>query len=377
MSSFGQFAATSQFYLSGRSHYTSTGYTKHRTTYSEYKDDLFEDPSFVDDPSYLDGSVYMVTGANSGVGYEIARFLASKGGVLYMVCRNRERGEAAREKIVAETGRPDNVILLVFDVGTEHGVRECWRKFEVHSSEVRGLSHARLNCLVTNAGALLNERTATAEGVEVTFATHLLFGTYLLTTLALPTLESTEGARVVVVSSGGMLNTKFPKWEVAASLQGVYGASRILHASRFTHLTHLGHLAHRAHHAHHAHRAHLTHISIDGNLAYAFAKRGQVLLCERWARKQQEKAWVANLNKVTLTTVDGVSTSEEETEACPVKFVSCHPGWTRTAAVQAAYGESASYLEPMRTPWEGAEAIAWLCLANIDKLEVTFRAGIW
>ena len=242
MSSFGQFAATSQFYLTGRSHYTSTGYAKHRATYSEYENDLFEDPSFVASSSYLNGMVYMVTGANSGVGYEVARFLASKGGVLYMVCRNRARGEAAREKIVAETGRPDDVVLLVFDVGTEHGVRGCWEEFERHSSKVRGLSSARLNCLVTNAGALLNERTATAEGVEVTLATHLLFGTYLLTTLALPTLECTEGARVVVVSSGGMLNTKFPRWEVAASLQGAYGKRRVClisHASCFTlHVSH-------------------------------------------------------------------------------------------------------------------------------------------
>ena len=53
----------------------------------------------------------------------------------------------------------------------------------------------------------------------------------------------TAGARLVVVSSGGMYNTKFPAWEVATSLEGEY----------------------------------------NGQLAYAYAKRGQVLLCERWA----------------------------------------------------------------------------------------------
>ena len=51
----------------------------------EAKDDLFEDPSFVDDPSYHHGSVYMVTGANSCVGYEIARL-------------NRPEGEEGKDR---------------------------------------------------------------------------------------------------------------------------------------------------------------------------------------------------------------------------------------------------------------------------------------
>lgn len=54
----------------------------------------------------------------------------------------------------------------------------------------------------------------------------------------------------------------------------------------------------------------------------------QVLLAERWAK-----------------------------EFPAVKFVSCHPGWCDTAAVELAYGAQKSYLEPMRTTWEGAEGI--------------------
>ena len=57
--------------------------------------------------------------------------------------------------------------------------------------------------LFPTAGALLNEKTLTSEGIEVTFACHLLFGTYLLKSLAMPVLEATEDSRVVVVSSGG------------------------------------------------------------------------------------------------------------------------------------------------------------------------------
>jgi NAD(P)-dependent dehydrogenase (short-subunit alcohol dehydrogenase family) len=57
----------------------------------------------------------------------------------------------------------------------------------------------RLDVLVCNAGVLLNELTTTAEGVETTLATHLLFGTYLLGTLARPALEATPESRLVVV----------------------------------------------------------------------------------------------------------------------------------------------------------------------------------
>mmetsp|Transcript_10414 Transcript_10414/g.27508 ORF Transcript_10414/g.27508 Transcript_10414/m.27508 type:complete len:81 (-) Transcript_10414:47-289(-) len=78
---FGQFAATSQFYLYGTKHCTQTGYAKHRKEYAEYADDLLET-----DLS-LEGKVYIVTGGNSGVGFEVAQFLASKGAATYLVCR--------------------------------------------------------------------------------------------------------------------------------------------------------------------------------------------------------------------------------------------------------------------------------------------------
>ena len=141
----------------------------------------------------------------------------------------------------------------------------------------------QLHILCCNAGVLLNEKTLTSEGVEVTFACHLLFGTFLLSTLAMEALEQTEGSRVVVVSSGGMYNGKFPSWDVATSRDN--------------------------------------DVTYDGNMAYVYCKRGQVLLCERWAKAHPT-----------------------------VKFVTCHPGWTNTPAVDAAYGENKKYLEPMRTP---------------------------
>ena len=50
----------------------------------------------------------------------------------------------------------------------------------------------------------------------------------------------------------------------------------------------------------------------------------------------------------------------QEHQAAGPKFVSCHPGWVSTPAVDAASGDQKKYLEPMRSPWQGAEGIAWL-----------------
>jgi dehydrogenase/reductase SDR family member 12 len=76
-----------------------------------------------------------------------------------------------------------------------------------------------IDCLVCNAGVLLNEKEVTSEGNEMTFATHLLGGTFLLSQLLLPQLQACPGeeGRVVVVTSGGMYNFKWPGWDLATS----------------------------------------------------------------------------------------------------------------------------------------------------------------
>lgn len=291
--SFGQFAATTQFYLYGRSRCTKTGWEKARKAYP--KPDILEDPNLL-----LTDRVYMITGANAGIGREITQFVASKGATVFMVCRNKDRAEAARREIV-DAAHNNRVHILLGDCGLEADIRRMWGEFLDISRTMYKDRRPRLDGLVCNAGALLNHKTFTAEGVEVTFATHLLFGTYLLTNLALETLVATPQSRVIVVSSGGMYNTKFPAWDVATSTgPGNY----------------------------------------DGQFAYAYAKRAQVLLCERWAAMHSG-----------------------------VKFLSCHPGWTQTEAVDAAYGESKKYLEPLRNTWQGAEGIIWLTVAPVDRLE--------
>jgi dehydrogenase/reductase SDR family member 12 len=260
-STLGQLLSTSQFYFFGRSKCTRTGWLNAAKVYSD--NDILSQPGFS-----LSDKVFIVTGANGGIGKEMTTFLAQKQATVYMFCRSAERGGAVREKIVEATHN-DKVHLIVGDCGLESDVRRMWDEFVDHRKSVTGsatLSGVQLHGLVCNAGALLSELTYTAEEVEVTFATHLLFGTYLLGTLAMHVLTETPDSRLVVVSSGGMYNTKFPAWEAATSTGNATGKP--------------------------------VEELYDGQMVYAIAKRGQVLLCEEWAKQYGSK----------------------------VAIVSCHPG---------------------------------------------------
>jgi len=285
---FGQFAATSQFYLFGRKHCTQTGYQTHRAAYSE--------PTVLEEVD-LTGKVYIVTGSNQGIGKEIAQYVATRGATVYMICRSRDKAEKARASML-ETAPGAKIHLLQGDCGLQRDIRRCWEEFSASSD--------RLDGLVCNAGAMLDDKTLTDEGVEVTLATHLLYGTYLLGKLALPTLTKSAG-RLLIVSSGGMYNTKWPGWDVANALTVEY----------------------------------------NGEMAYAYMKRGQVLLAERWAKENPA-----------------------------IKVISAHPGWSGTEAVDKAYANpdsksvlKKSYLEPLRTPWEGAEGMCWLLACKPEQIE--------
>jgi len=281
----GRGVMVTRFYTYGKQHFTQTGWAKNSAKYSE--PDVLEAMD-------LQKKRYVVTGANSGLGRMTAEYLASKGGTIYMVCRNEERAKQARDEIVASTKNED-VYTLIGDCGLAVDVRRIAKELAQRESSI--------DCLMCNAGALTNERRETSEGHEVTFATHLLHGTVLLTEELKPLLRASEQPRVVVVSSGGMYNVHYDH-ELATGAKGSY----------------------------------------NGQLAYAYAKRGQVMLCEEWEK-------------------------EEQGEKNSIAYVSCHPGWVDTPGVEAAYGGQKKYLEPMRTLWQGSEGICWLCVAPRDQIQ--------
>jgi NAD(P)-dependent dehydrogenase (short-subunit alcohol dehydrogenase family) len=139
----------------------------------------------------MNEKICLVTGANSGIGKVTAKALAAGGASVIMVSRNRDKGEAARDEIVKETGA-ENVDLMIADFSDLSQIRRL-------AAAVKA-KYPRLHTLVNNAGTFIHERTLTVDGYETTFAVNHL-GYFLLTRELLDLLKSSAPARIVNVAS--------------------------------------------------------------------------------------------------------------------------------------------------------------------------------
>lgn len=147
----------------------------------------------------MQGKMCMVTGANSGIGKAITLGLAQMGAAVVMVCRSRERGEAARQDIIARTGS-GSVDLLLADLSSQQSIRQLAQDFRAN--------HAQLHVLINSAGVNLMRRSVTVDGIERTFAiNHLAY--FLLTNLLLDVLKSSAPARIVNITSSGQSPIQF------------------------------------------------------------------------------------------------------------------------------------------------------------------------
>lgn len=144
-----------------------------------------------DDVPDQSGKCFLVTGANSGVGFEVTRVLASRGARVLMACRGEAKAQAAMAFIRQETPRAD-LAFLPLDLGDLASVR---RMAEFAARE------PRIDVLINNAGVMTAKREVTSQGVELHFGVNHL-GCFALTALMLPALSKTPGARVVVTASG-------------------------------------------------------------------------------------------------------------------------------------------------------------------------------
>jgi NAD(P)-dependent dehydrogenase (short-subunit alcohol dehydrogenase family) len=168
----------------------------------------------------LDGRVCIITGANSGVGYQGSLQLAQHGAHLVMVCRNKEKGEAAKAGIEEAARGP--VDLVLGDLASLDGVRGLARTLLER--------YPQIHVLVNNAGVFYTRRTTTVDGFETVFAVNYL-AMFLLTRLLVERIKACAPARIVNVASKGHqfggLNLHDLHWEKRKyrAMKG-YGASK-------------------------------------------------------------------------------------------------------------------------------------------------------
>ena len=191
----------------------------------------------------LRGKTIVITGPTSGLGKEVARQLAPTGANLVLVARNEEKCARVIEEIspLCTGSKP---IFVRAEMGDLESVRSACLLIQQLFSHVDVLIH--------NAGALLNTRQVSPQGIEQTVASHVV-GPFLMTTLLLPLMH---GGRVVTVSSGGMYTSALPAFDHGESLE-------------------------------------MPVHKYNGSKQYAIAKRAQVTLNELWAKSETQTEFVA------------------------------------------------------------------------------------
>lgn len=170
---------------------------------------------------YLTGKTVLVTGANSGIGFEAVKVFAKKGAHVIMACRNPERGNAAVEAIKADFP-PASLELMTLDLNSLLSVRRF--------SDAIKQQYERIDILVNNAGVMGVPLTRTVEGFETHFGCNHL-AHFALTARLLPLLENSADGRIVVVASVfhrvGRLNLRDLNWDKHYFRWGAYAQSKL------------------------------------------------------------------------------------------------------------------------------------------------------
>lgn len=171
--------------------------------------------------SDMKGRTVVVTGANSGIGKACATELARRGAHVVMTARDASRGQQALDDVKRASGNAD-VELLLADFASLAEVR-------ILANRIASLP--QLDVLVNNAGLMLTERRETRDGFETTFQVNHL-APFLLTSMLVPKLAQSRGARIVTVASdahtsGGALDFDDLQSARRYTPFAVYGRSKL------------------------------------------------------------------------------------------------------------------------------------------------------
>ena len=145
----------------------------------------------VNDMPSLKGKTIIVTGGNSGLGYEAVKAFASKGAQVILACRSISRGEVAKKQIISELKTGD-ITVMNLDLSDLSSVRTFVEEFKKN--------HQQLHVLLNNAGIMMTPYEKSIDGIESQQATNH-FAHFALTGLLMDIIRKTPKARVVNVSS--------------------------------------------------------------------------------------------------------------------------------------------------------------------------------
>jgi NAD(P)-dependent dehydrogenase (short-subunit alcohol dehydrogenase family) len=164
-----------------------------------------------------DGRVAVVTGANTGLGFETARWLAERGASVVLAVRDTEKGELAAARMNGD------VSVRELDLTSLESVRAA--AAGLHAT------HRRIDLLINNAGVMYTPKQTTRDGFEMQFGTNHL-GHFALTGLLLDLLLPVPGSRVVTVSSTGhriraAVHFDDLQWERSYGRVAAYGQSKL------------------------------------------------------------------------------------------------------------------------------------------------------
>lgn len=167
------------------------------------------------------GRLAVVTGANTGLGFETVKWFVQKNLKVIMACRSLEKAERAKANILSEFPQADLAIMHV-DLSSLDSVRQFAAQFNAQ--------YDRLDLLINNAGIMMPPYAQNEDGFESQMgANH--FGHFLLTHLLLPRLKVTPGSRVVALSSlahrSGEIHFDDLHWEKDYARNGAYGQSKL------------------------------------------------------------------------------------------------------------------------------------------------------
>ncbi|MDH6198241.1 NAD(P)-dependent dehydrogenase (short-subunit alcohol dehydrogenase family) [Mycobacterium frederiksbergense] len=168
------------------------------------------------------GRVAIVTGSNTGLGYETARVLADRGAHVVVAVRNLDKGREAVERIKAAVPKAD-LALQQLDVGSLDSVR-------IAADQLRA-AYPRIDLLINNAGVMYPPKQTTVDGFELQFGTNHL-GPFALTGLLLDHLLPVDGSRVVAVASvahriQAAIHFDDLQWERSYNRVAAYGQSKL------------------------------------------------------------------------------------------------------------------------------------------------------